>query len=99
MSGVMKDRNLVVPPQAIVKTAWVDVDVCRLGCRERMDFAAIERAGRELLQLAGGQMFPPVNGRWEGERFVVLDGRHEYLAALALGRTRVLVAWMEADGE
>lgn len=26
-----------------------------------------------------------------------IDGRHEYLAALALGRKRIFVAWREAE--
>ena len=71
------------------------MDACRLACRERMDCAAIERAYRRYLQAGGAQFWPPIVGRWEGERFAVLDGRHELLALMALGREKVFVAWTE----
>ena len=98
--SVTADRSFVVQPNQVVETAWIDIDRCKLGNRTRMDFAAIERAGRELLQLGDGQNFPPVNGLWEdGERFVIYDGRHEYLAALALGRKKLLVTWLRTLDE
>lgn len=86
-----------VAPGEIVKTQWVSIDRCKLGCRERMDFAAIERAGRKYLQVSYAQFWPPIVGEWDGERFVVLDGRHEFVALLAMGRTEVFVAWKERD--
>lgn len=86
-----------VRPDQVVKTGWVSVDDCRLGCRERMDFAAIERAGRRYLQAGDTQLWPPPYGHWDGDRFVICDGRHEFLALLALGRTRVFVAWLESE--
>lgn len=89
-----EDRSLFVQPTQHVRTAWISIDRCRMGCRERMDFAAIERAGRRYVQAGECQMWPPVVGHWDGERFVVCDGRHEYLALLALGRDKLLVAWL-----
>ncbi|HWQ55675.1 MAG TPA: hypothetical protein VN442_18455 [Bryobacteraceae bacterium] len=96
MAGFVEDRSLKVAPEQRVETAWVDIDACKLGCRERMDFAAIERAGRKNLQLGKCQTWPPIVGHWEGERFVVVDGRHEFLACLALGRERLFVAWIRS---
>jgi hypothetical protein len=97
---MIEDRSMVIQPDEIVVTAWVPVDQCVIGCRDRMDFAAIERAGRRLLQIGRAQTWPPIVGTWEGigsvtQRFIVLDGRHEFLAALALGREKVFVAWRE----
>lgn len=89
-----EDRSMMVQPDQIVKTGWIDIDVCRLGCRDRMDAAAIERAYRKYLQAGDCQVWPPVVGHWDGERFTVCDGRHEYLALLALGRTQIFVAWI-----
>jgi hypothetical protein len=60
-----------------------------------MDFAAIERAGRKALQLSPCASWPPVYGHWENDRFVICDGRHEYLARLALGQEKIFVAWLE----
>jgi len=31
----------------------------------------------------------------QGKRFLVDDGRHDYLAALMLGRERLFVCWLE----
>jgi hypothetical protein len=84
-------------PAQTVRTAWIELERLVLGSRQGLSPLGIERAYRRLLQLDGGQMFPPPNGRWEGERFSVSDGRHEYLAALTLGRERLLVAWLENE--
>jgi hypothetical protein len=90
-----EDRSVFVQPDQRVKTEWIDIDRCRLGNRARMDFAAIERAGRQYVQAGDGQIWPPIVGHWADERFTVCDGRHEYLALLALGRERIFVAWIE----
>jgi hypothetical protein len=94
---MLEDRQFVVQPSQTVKTAWIPLDACALGSRVQMDVAAIERAFRALLQFGDGQAFPPPNGVWDGERFRVHDGRHEMLAALALGRERLLVCWLESE--
>lgn len=94
-SEFVNDRILHVQPGQIVKTQWIDIDCCRLGNRTRMDFAAIERSGRRYLQSGDCQIWPPIVGHWEGSRFVVCDGRHEYLALQALGREKIFVAWLE----
>jgi hypothetical protein len=90
-----EDRSMTVGTGEVIKTAWVSVDACRLACRDRMDCAAIERAFRKYLQAGDSQFWPPIVGEWEGPRFAVLDGRHEFLALLALGREQVFVAWKE----
>jgi hypothetical protein len=92
---MIEDRSMLVQPDEIVVTAWVPVEQCILGCRDRMDFAAIERAGRKLLQIGRAQTWPPIVGEWKDGQLVVMDGRHEFLAALALGREKVFVAWRE----
>jgi hypothetical protein len=48
------------------------------------------------LQLGSQQRWPCPVGHWEGERFVITDGRHQYVAALMLGLEFLLVAWTEA---
>ncbi len=93
---ITDDRSLMVRPDQIVRTAWIPVNTCQLGCRDRMDVAAIERAYRRYLQAGDCQIWPPIVGHWEGERFTVCDGRHELLALTALGRETVFVAWLES---
>jgi hypothetical protein len=96
---ILEDRAFLVPPTSIVTTAWISIDCCVLGNRERLDFAAVERTGRRLLQQGDYGSWPPVNGAWRDDgRFAVHDGRHEYLAALALGRTTIFVAWLTGKG-
>jgi hypothetical protein len=56
----------------------------------------VDRAFQRVLQLGDSSMWPCPNGHWDGERFVIEDGRHEYIASLMLGRTHLLVAWTEA---
>jgi len=95
MSGFVEDRSMSVRPSQVVRTQWVHVNSCILGNRERMDFAAIERKGQQLLQQGDCGSWPPPNGQWQDDRFVIYDGRHEFLAHLALGRSHIFVAWLE----
>ena len=95
---MVEDREIQVSPGDTVRTAWVDIDQCYIVNRSRMSPEAVEKKYRKLLQAGDSAFFPPPNGRWEGSRFAVLDGRHEYIAALMLGRDKVLVAWVEKSG-
>jgi hypothetical protein len=36
---------------------------------------------------------------WEGERFLIDDGRRDYLAALMLGRARLFVCWLDQSAD
>ena len=91
---IFEDRTMLVQPGQRVGTGWIDIDSCRLGCRAPMSPEAVEKKHRRLLQQGDGQPWPPIVGHWRGDRFVVCDGRHEYLAALMLGRDRLFVAWL-----
>lgn len=92
---VAEDRSMCVQPDQIVRTAWVDIDLCKLGSRMPMSPEAVEKKFRRLLNLGDAAPWPPVVGHWEGERFLVDDGRHDYLAALMLGRERLFVCWLD----
>ena len=93
---VAEDRSLCVQPKEVVKTAWINIDLCVLGNRTRMTPEAVEKKWRMLLQQGEGARWPCPNGYWrEDGRFVVCDGRHEYLASLMHGREQLLVAWLE----
>jgi hypothetical protein len=89
------DRSLLVQAGQVVKTAYVDIWKVRLACRDRMAVGDVGNAYQKLLQLGDGSMWPCPNGEWAGDVFVLADGRHEYIAALMLGRTHILVAWLE----
>lgn len=91
----MDDRALVVPPGAIVRTGYVDVFNVRLACRERMAVGDVDRAFQRRLQAGSSQRWPCPNGEWHDDVFVLLDGRHEWVASVMLGQTHLLVAWIE----
>jgi hypothetical protein len=92
---VAEDRSMCVQPHQLVRTAWIDIDLCRLGFRLPMSPEAVEKKFRRLLNLGDCAPWPPIVGHWEGERFLVDDGRHDYLAALMLGRDKLFVCWLE----
>ncbi|MFC6490712.1 hypothetical protein [Nitratireductor sp. GCM10026969] len=93
------DRALSIPAGSIVKTAYIPVESIKLACRDRMAVGDVEAAYRKRLQIGDSQPWPCPNGHWEGERFVIHDGRHEFVATLMLGHSHLLVAWVEADAD
>jgi hypothetical protein len=93
--AIAADRSIRVPPGALVRTGYVELERVRLACRDRMAVGDVEVAYRRRLQLGDAQEWPPPVGEWTGDRFTVLDGRHSYVAALMLGSTHLLVAWLE----
>lgn len=93
--SVPEDRSMRVPPGHVVRTGYVPVAVVRLACSERMAVGDVEAAYRRRLSIAPAQPWPPPVGTWERERFVIADGRHDFVAALMLGFETVLVAWLE----
>ncbi|VWX51772.1 hypothetical protein [Novosphingobium sp. 9U] len=90
-----EDRSIAVPPGHVIRTDYVHVDAVKLACRARMAVGDVDRAYQKRLQLGDRQPWPCPRGHWEGDRFVIVDGRHEFVAALMLGIEWVLVAWVE----
>ena len=96
---VAEDRPMCVQPNQVVRTAWVDIDLCRLNFRLPMSPEAVEKKYRRLLNLGECAPWPPIVGHWEDGRFVVCDGRRDYVAALMIGRDKLFVCWLEAAPE
>ena len=92
------DRSLSIAPGQIVQTGYVETHRVRLGCRDRMAVGDVEAAYRRQLALGDHQAWPCPVGEWEGETFVIHDGRHAFLSALMLGFTHLLVAWVSDGG-
>ena len=93
---MLPDRHFAVPPGHIVRTAYVDVFGVRIACRERMAVGDVAEAFQKLLRAGCDQPFPCPNGHWEHRTFVIDDGRHEWLASIMLGKTHILVAWLDS---
>lgn len=100
---IAEDRSIRVKPGQLVKTGWVDIDKCKLGARVQMQPASVEKAFQKLLCLGDDAPWPPIVGEWskdeQGDRFVVWDGRHQYLASLMLGKTALFVCWLDTTEE
>lgn len=92
----LEDRGMAVPAGVIVRTAYVPVGDVVLACRERMAVGDVAEAYQRRLNCQPGQPWPCPVGEWQGSRFAIRDGRHEFIAALMLGCQYVLVAWLEA---
>jgi len=87
-----------VPPGHVVRTGYVPVHdvVCHVTGSHQLNPAAVERAYRDQLAADDAQPWPPPTGYWRADgRFVLTDGRTRFVAALMLGRTHVLAAWLE----
>lgn len=91
-----EDRSMAVPQGASVRTGYVPIHSVVFACRDRMSVGDVDLAYRKRLQLGERQPWPCPRGHWDGDRFVLVDGRHEYVAALMLGFEALLVAWVEA---
>ena len=89
------DRSMTVPPGHVIKTGYVDVFKVRLAQRERMAVGDVDRAFQKRIQLGSSQPWPSPRGYWDGEQFVIVDGRHEWIATVMLGHEYILVAWLE----
>lgn len=93
-----EDRSIAVPAGHVVVTGYVAVEDVRLACRDRMAIGDVDRAYQRRLQLADRQPWPCPRGHWDGERFVIVDGRHEFVAALMIGHSHLLFAWTARAG-
>jgi hypothetical protein len=96
---VAEDCSMCVQPNQVVRTAWVDIDLCRLSFRLPMSPEAVEKKYRRLLNLGERAPWPPIVGHWEDGRFVGCDGRHDYLASLMIGHDKLFVCWLDATPE
>ena len=90
-----EDRSIRVEPGKIVRTGYVQINDVILACRDRMAIGDVDAAYRRRLQLGPAQPWPCPVGEWQGDRFVVADGRHDVIAATMLGVEHILVAWVD----
>ena len=65
---VAEDRSMCAQQSQVVQTAWVEIDLCELGCRSPMSSEAVEKKFRRLLNISDCAAWPPIVGHWEGER-------------------------------
>lgn len=95
--SIAGDRTIRVPSGAIVRTNYVDVFKVKLACRERMAVGDVGAAYQKVLQLGDHEQFPCPVGYWEEDTFVLQDGRHHWIASIMLGKTHILVSWIEEN--
>lgn len=88
------DRALRVQPGWTVETGYVDVFRIRMACRDRMAVGDVGAAYHKALQLGNDEQFPCPTGEWDGDTFVLQDGRHHWISCLMLGKSHMLVSWL-----
>jgi hypothetical protein len=59
---VAEDRSMCVQPNQVVRTAWVDIDLCRLSFRVPMGPEAVEKNTGVWLNLGECAPWPPIVG-------------------------------------
>jgi hypothetical protein len=94
-----QDRTMIVPAGHVVKTGYVPIHKIKTACKARMAVGDVSAAFQKRLALGENQSWPPPWGYWceeEAGFFVVVDGRHEYVACIMLGFETLFVAWVEA---
>lgn len=91
----VQDRHMRVPQGKVVETGYVEVHMVKLACKDRIAVGDVDRAYQKALQLGSDQSFPPPNGYWDDDYFVIQDGRHEFISRLMLGQTHIFVAWIK----
>ncbi|KQS33960.1 hypothetical protein ASG33_07985 [Dyadobacter sp. Leaf189] len=90
------DKVLSIAPGKLAKTAYVSVDDVVLACKDPMSIGDVQLKYEIVKQNAPKQLFPCPTGHYrEDGRFVIVDGRHTYLALLMNGFTHILVSWEE----
>lgn len=83
------ENNLTsVPPGASIRTNYVAADRVFLAGRGHVAGSDVARAYKQ-----GSSQ--PLRGYWDGDRFVIVRDRHNFLAGLMLGFTSVFVTWLE----
>lgn len=93
-----EDRSIAVPAGHVIRTGYVPINDVELACRDRMAIGDVKESFERQLQLGSSQRWPCPRGHWRGARFVVVDGRHQFVASLMLGLEQLLVAWLEPIG-
>ena len=88
------DRSIDVPSGQVIKTDYVEIHRIKTACKERMSIGDVKVAFEKRLQMGGRQPWPCPWGYWEGDWFVIVDGRHEFVASIMLGLSHILVAWL-----
>jgi len=93
--AIAEDRSISVPPGQIIRTGYVSTDLVTMACRDRMTPGDVKQAYDRLIQMGDHQPHPSPYGYWHGPRFVIIDGRHQFISSLMLGKTHILVAWLD----
>lgn len=93
------DKTISVPPGATVRSGYVPMHRVRCLCREPMAIGDVERKYELAKQNAPASLFPAPMGRWNGDTFELLDGRHTKIAYEMLGYSHLLVMWVDDPRE
>ncbi|QRQ99694.1 hypothetical protein [Dyadobacter sandarakinus] len=92
------DKSISVKPGGVVKTGYVKTENVVLLCKDPMSKGDISEKYELVKQNAPNQIFPcPIGHFREDGRFVILDGRHTFIALVMNGFESILVSWIDNE--
>jgi hypothetical protein len=87
---------ITVPPGKVMRYGYAPHGRIRFESYGGQQWDAVMRHANAIADLGGGmQPADCPTGWWEGDMFVISDGRHRYLALVGLGYRSLLVRWLE----
>lgn len=89
-------RMIVVPAGKVLRYGYARHGRIRFAQYGGNRWDAVDEHARRIADLGNGAQ--PADcpfGRWDGDTFVIEDGRHRYLALVGLGYADLLVCWLE----
>jgi hypothetical protein len=89
------DKTIGVPPGRVVRTGYVDIWRVRWSSHDPLALGDVQSKYELVKQNRPNSVYPTPIGHWEGDEFVLVDGRHTFTAYLMNGYTHILVAWLE----
>lgn len=91
---------IVVPKGQVLRYGYARHGRIRFANYGGQQWDAVLRHAGTIADLGqGAQPADCPTGRWDGDTFVIEDGRHRYLALVGLGFRDILVRWLEPERE
>lgn len=87
---------IVVPAAHVLRYGYAPHGRIRFAEYGGQQWDAVVRHANQIADL--GNSAQPADcpfGYWDGDTFVIQDGRHRYLALVGLGFQQILVRWLE----
>lgn len=87
---------MIIPAGHVLKSAYLPLlEIVFPLNGAPMAIASVKEKIDHYSSIGPGQTYPLPIGKWVDGRFHLWDGRHRYIASLMMGRSTMLVGWVE----